>query len=132
MREAAQGGSVSDAEDSADFAIRELRALRDADRDLHQKLRAADQELANSRRAGDLENVRTALAAAQELGKVHNGLLRRMEVLTESFATKEAVQRQFEVLTARFARIDSWMAKLTGAGTLLALVGVAQLARWFS
>jgi hypothetical protein len=65
-------------------------------------------ELGTSQRTADKLAVETALTSAKELSEAHNGLLRKMELQTEKFATREEVDR-----------LRAWQARATGIGIAL-------------
>jgi hypothetical protein len=75
-------------------------------------------ELQQAHRAGDKEAVTKAFDAASELSKSHNDLLRKMEKLTESFATKQDL-----------GRLTQWQAKVSGGLLVVAAVGVANFVK---
>lgn len=79
-------------------------------------------ELADSQRSADKLAVETALTSAKELSEAHNGLLRKLELLIETFPTKETVE-------ARFARIEAFQAKLVGGLVVVSVVGVSNFVR---
>jgi hypothetical protein len=123
--------------------LEHVRVMFLAERELAESRRTSDQKLADAVRAGDVEAVRTAFAAQQELTKAHNGLLRRMELLVETFATKEAVDRRFSTVDEatdkrtdnfdeRFKKIEAWQAKVTGAVGIVAAIGLTNFIKvWF-
>lgn len=83
-------------------------------------------ELSASQRTSDKLAVETALTAAKELSQAHNGLLRKIEKLIETFPTKEVVE-------ARFSRVESFQAKMTGGLIVVGAVGLGNFIRvWLS
>jgi hypothetical protein len=117
-----------------DYAhLRELFGVELAALDRHfTDLLDAMRELRASERAGDLQAVEKALTAAKEVTTMHNGLLRKMEVLVETFLTKlqsEATQR---VTDGRLSRLEGNMNRIIGGLMLLSGLGVANFVRaWF-
>lgn len=78
-------------------------------------------ELSSSQRAGDQLAVETALASARELAEGHNGLIRKMDKQSETFATKEEVNA-----------VRTWQARIGGGVVVLASIGIADLIKVFS
>lgn len=79
-------------------------------------------EMSATQRESDKLAVETALTSAKELSEAHNGLLRKMELQTETFETKAAAD-------ARFSRIESWRAMITGGLIVIGAVGLTNFVR---
>lgn len=95
--------------------VEELRALLQSERELNvERLgRVNDaikhaRELSDSQREGDQLALTTALTASKEMLEAHNGLLRKIEKLTETFATKEELER-----------VTAWQSRASGVGLAL-------------
>ena len=95
-------------------------------------------------RAGDLSAVDKAFASATKLSEAHNDLLRKMEKLTDSFATKEGLRDAIDAVVegrreqrhaekehaeARFSRLEQWQAKITGGLVVIGAVGLANFVK---
>jgi hypothetical protein len=103
----------------------DLLALIRSERELNEEKlkRIEDQiqhakELSASQREGDQLALTTALTASKEMLQAHNGLLRKIEKLAETFATKEELEK-----------VLSWQAKATGGGVVIATVGLANFVK---
>lgn len=85
-----------------------------------------------SERLGDKEAVEKALTAAKEITVVHNGLIRKMEVLVETFMSKESLGLITEAIGLRVGRVESIQSKMIGGLTVLAFIGVINLVKTFT
>lgn len=137
-----EGGGASRTTESAagtstatDVSLLEhVKGMILAERTLMDERRVADQALAKALRDGDVKAVSVAFTAQETLTKAHNGLLRKMEVLVETFPTKESMDRRFgtmadlrekdlEAIGLRFTKLETWQAKATGAILIVSAVG---------
>ncbi len=91
------------------------------DRHMTSEIEALRREtLAAQQTAKDAVNV--ASIESKERLDQHNNVIGRMDTLTKTFATKEAVEH-----------IEAWQARLTGGLVVVAVIGVVNLAKlWFS
>lgn len=103
----------------------DLLALIRSERELNEeKLKRIEEqirharELSDSQREGDQLALTTALTASKEMLQAHNGLLRKIEKLAETFATKEELEK-----------VLSWQAKATGGGIVIGMVGLANFVK---
>jgi len=63
---------------------------------------------------------------------MHNGPLRTMEVLVETFPTKENAATEHQLIDGRISRLEGTMNKLIGGLILVSAVGLANFVRlWF-
>lgn len=63
---------------------------------------------------------------------MHNGLLRKMEVLVETFPTKENADAEHKLIDGRLVRLEGNMNRIIGGLMLLSGLGVANFVRaWF-
>jgi hypothetical protein len=117
-----------------------LVGLIAADRALTDERFKSAEAMAVALRAADIEAVKKAFTANESLTQAHNGLLRKMELLVETFPTREALDRRLgavssqlaqegEAMDARFKRLEAWQSKMTGAGLLLAAVGLGNFVK---
>lgn len=117
-----------------DYAhLRELFGIELAALDRHfTDLLDAMETLRASERAGDLQAVEKALTAAKEVTTMHNGLLRKMEVLVETFPTKENADAEHKLMDGRISRLESNMNRLIGGLMLVSAMGLLNFVRvWF-
>ena len=104
----------------------------------------AFKRLYEAERTGDREAVKVAFDAASALSRAHNDLLRKMEKLSETFATREELNKAIvnvvesrreqrrqekEATDARFGRLENWQAKATGAMIAVGAVGLANFVK---
>lgn len=96
-------------------SVDELKEMIRAERELNaERMGRLDdaihhaRELSSSQRQGDQLALTTALTASKEMLEAHNGLLRKIEKLTETFATKEELERLLK-----------WQSKASGVGLAL-------------
>jgi thioredoxin-like negative regulator of GroEL len=102
------------------------------------------EELWTAHRDGDREAVEKAFASATKLSEAHNDLLRKMEKLSETFATRESVDSALDALVdsrreardaeektanVRFTRLEQWQAKITGGMLVLGAIGLSNFVR---
>lgn len=111
-----------------------------AERVLTNQQLQAHADMAKALREGDMKAVETAFEANKSLTTAHNGLLRKMELLVETFSTREAVARQIGAVTellekaqegddARFKRLEDWKSKVTGGIAVIAAIGIANFVK---
>jgi ferric-dicitrate binding protein FerR (iron transport regulator) len=91
------------------------------------------EEMHETMRKSDSEAVDKAFASATKLSEAHNDLLRKMEKLTETFATKDVLEeratRTEEAIEGRITRLESWQARLSGGLLVIAAVGLANFVK---